>query len=174
MTEQRAETDGATLSGIVVEVDYDADTITVELPDGSRQMLPFELFDGQDVYQPGQHFELKLDPAGLPSEVAGRVSPESLHSTVNGYVESVDQDDQLVWVYVRTEEGWQRKVMPLSLFEESDLARPGAHFLLDLDEHGTPLGLRPDGAELEMLPQPVEDTRPRWTTRPAAEAEPEP
>jgi hypothetical protein len=73
----------------------------------------------------------------------------------------------------KIEEGWQRKVMPLSLFEESDMARPGVHFLLDLDEHGTPLGLRPDDAELEMLPQSMEETKPRWTSRPAAEAEPE-
>ncbi|HVA24130.1 MAG TPA: hypothetical protein VMW62_07015 [Chloroflexota bacterium] len=172
MTDQRAEIEGAGLSGTVVEVDYDADTITVELDDGSRKVLPFELFDSQDVYQPGQHFELRLNHTGEPSQVAGRTSPEALRITVSGYVESVDQDDELVWVYVRTEEGWQRKVMPLSLFEESDLARPGLHFLLDLDEQGTPLRLRPDDVELEMLPQSREETKPRWTSRPAAEAEP--
>lgn len=173
MTDQRAETVAASLSGIVVEVDYDADTISVELDDGRQQTLPFELFDAQDVYRPGQHFALKVNGSGEPSEVTARVSPEDLRTTVNGYVESVDQDDELVWVYVRTEEGWQRKVMPLSLFEESDLARAGVHFLLDLDEQGTPLGLRPDDSELEMLPQSIEETKPRWTSRPAAEAEPE-
>ena len=173
MTDQRADIGGASLSGIVVEVDYDADTISVELADGSRRTLPFELFDSKDVYQPGQHFELRLNETGKPSKVAARISPEALRTTVSGYVESVDQDDELVWAYVRTEEGWQRKVMPLSLFEESDMARPGVHFLLDLDEHGTPLGLRPDDAELEMLPQSMEETKPRWTSRPAAEAEPE-
>ncbi|MFI5268798.1 MAG: hypothetical protein ACHQ7M_15595, partial [Chloroflexota bacterium] len=113
MTDQRAEAAGASLSGIVVEVDYDADTITVELADGSQKTLPFELFDAHDVYQPGQHFELKLSDGGGPAEVASRTSPDA-RTTVNGYVESVDQDDELVWVYVRTEEGWQRKVMPLS------------------------------------------------------------
>jgi hypothetical protein len=173
VTDQRAETTATALSGIVVEVDYDADTIIVELADGSRQTLPFELFDSQDVYRPGQHFELKVNDTGQPAEVAGRLGPEALHATVNGYVESVDQDDELVWVYVRTEEGWQRKVMPLSLFQESDLARAGAHFLLDLDEHGTPLGLHPDDSELEMLPQSAAETKPRWTSRPAAEVEPE-
>ena len=47
VTQQR----GAGLSGTVVEVDYDADAITVELADGSRRTLPFEMFDAQDVYQ---------------------------------------------------------------------------------------------------------------------------
>jgi hypothetical protein len=173
VTDQRAEIEGAGLSGIVVEVDYDADMISVELADGSRKTLPFELFDRQDVYQPGQHFGLTLDKSGEPSKVVAGTSPEVVRTTVSGYVESVDQDDELVWVYVRTEEGWHRKVMPLSLFRESDLARPGEHFLLDLDEQGTPLGLRPDDAELEMLPQSMEQAKPRWTNRPAAEAEPE-
>lgn len=165
VTEQRAG-----LSGTVVEVDYDADTITVELADGGQRTLPFEMFDAQDVYRPGQPFELRLDESGLPVEVNAEAPTEG--TTVNGYVESVDQDDELVWVYVRTEEGWQRKVMPLSLFRDSGMDRAGAHFLLDLDEHGTPVRLRPDEAELEMLPQQQEETKPRWTNRPAAEAEP--
>lgn len=173
MTDQKAQTAGATLSGTVIEVDYDQDTIAVELADGAQRTLPFELFDAQDVYRAGQPFDLTLDASGEPSKVVARVSPETLHTTVSGYVESVDQDDELVWVYIRTEEGWQRKVMPLRLFEEADLARAGAHFLLDLDEHGTPLSLQPDDSELEMLPQLAEEVKPRWTDRPPAEAEPE-
>ena len=167
VTEQRAG-----MGGTVVEVDYDADTITVELADGSQRTLPFAMFDAQDVYQPGQPFELRLDESGDPVEVLSGAAAEASCTTVNGYVESVDEDDELVWVYVRTEEGWQRKVMPLGLFRESELDRAGAHFLLDLDEHGTPVQLRPDEAELEMLPQQQEETKPRWTNRPAAEAEP--
>src|SRR5690348_18328332 len=108
------------------------------MADGTQRTLPFELFDSQDVYQPGQHFELRLDDAGDPADVSGGIAPESLHATLTGYVESVDQDDELVWVYLRTEECWQRKVMPLSLFQESGLARAGVHFLLDVDEQGTP------------------------------------
>lgn len=173
VTDQPARTDGANSRGSVVEVDYDADTITVEFADGRRQTLPFELFDEQDLYQPGQQFELQLDAAGAPLEVIAASPTEMACTTVSGYVESVDQDDELVWVYVRTEEGWQRKVMPLSLFREPGLDRSGMHFQLDLDEHGTPVRLRPDESELEMLPLPVEETKPRWTNRPAAEAEPE-
>src|SRR5689334_10486110 len=108
--------------------------ITIELEDGRQQTHPFELFDGSDVYQHGQTFHLRLSDAGEILEIAPASTADPAHTTVNGYVESVDQDDELVWVYVRAEEGWQRKVMPLSLFRESDLARPGVHFLLELDE----------------------------------------
>lgn len=173
MTEQQTPVESAILRGTVLEVDFDADTIQVELENGERKSFPFEVFDSQDVYQAGQHFELTLSETGQADQVAEISTPESQQRTVNGYVESVDQDDELVWVYVRNEEGWQRKVMPLELFQESGLARPGAHFLLDLDENGTPTGLRPDEAELEMLPLQAEETKPRWTTRPSAEAEPE-
>jgi hypothetical protein len=173
VTQRRTGSEGAILSGRVLDIDYDADTITVELDDGRQQTFPFELFDSGDVYQAGQPFELKVDDAGGPAEVATSQAPQALQATVNGYVESVDQDDELAWVYVRGEEGWQRKVMPLSLFEEMGLARPGAHFLLDLDENGTPLALHPDEDELEMLPQAIEETKPRWIGRPAAEAEPD-
>jgi len=157
----------------VVDVDYDADSITVELDDGRRETYAFELFDSQNVYQPGHRFELTVDEGGKLSDVAATSAPNAVESTVSGYVDSVDADDELVWVYIRGEEGWQRKVMPLSLFRESGLDRPGAHFLLDLGPDGTPLSLRPDDAELEMLPQQAEQTKPRWTNRPAAEAEPE-
>ena len=171
--DQRATVEGASLSGKVLDVDYDADTITVELEDGRQRTYPFELFDGSNVYQPGQTFNLRLNAGGAISDVATASAPDSSHTMVSGYVESVDQDDELVWVYVRGEEGWQRKVMPLSLFQETGLDRSGAHFLLELDEDGTPLALRPDEDELEMLPQALEETKPRWTNRPAAEAEPE-
>ncbi len=157
----------------MVDVDYDADTITVELEGGNQQTYPFETFDSHDVYQVGQRFELTLGDVGQVDGVSGVDVAETELTTVSGYVESVDQDDELVWVYIRGPEGWQRKVMPLSLFQELDLARPGVHFLLELDENGTPLGLRPDEAELEMLPLKAEETKPRWTNRPAAEAEPE-
>ncbi len=173
MTEQRAATEGATLKGTVLDVDYDADTVTVEFEDGRQQTYGFEVFDSSDVYQPGQRFELCLDEAGAVSTVTSTEEAEPTHTTVSGYVESVDQDDELAWVYIRGEEGWQRKVMPLSLFQDTGLARPGVHFLLDQDDHGTPLGLRPDEDELEMLPLAAEETKPRWTNRPAAEAEPE-
>ncbi|HEX6511794.1 MAG TPA: hypothetical protein VF157_05820 [Chloroflexota bacterium] len=173
MTEPRAEVQGAVISGVVVDIDYDADTISVELDDGRRETYPFEMFDSSDVYQAGQRFELRLDHIGDPSEVSADSTPPPAIVTVSGYVESIDEDDELVWVYVRGDEGWQRKVMPLSLFEDSDLARRGAHFLLEIGEDGTPSGLRPDEAELEMLPQSVEQTKPRWADRPAAEAEPE-
>jgi hypothetical protein len=159
------------LRGEVLEVDYDADTIRVRLDDGREETYPFQMFDTQDVYQVGQRFEFKLNAAGEPEDVAD--VPPPTRTTVSGYVESVDEDDDLVWVYIRTEEGWQRKVMPLGLFAEKGLDRVGSHFLLDLDEAGTPLELRVDESELEMLPQSVEETKPRWTNRPAAEAEPE-
>jgi hypothetical protein len=173
VADQRTATEGATLRGEVVDVDYDADTITVRLDDGREETYPFELFDGSDVYQAGQRFELKLSDRGAPEEIASADAPATSAVTVAGYVESVDEDDELAWVYIRGEEGWQRKVMPLSLFREAGLARPGVHFLLDLDEHGTPVALRADEAELEMLPLAAEETKPRWTNRPAAEAEPE-
>jgi len=173
VTEQGTDTAQQTLAGTVVDVDYDADTITVELEGGEQRTYSFELFDSQDVYQPGQRFELTLDKAGDPDQVAATDQPAGDCVTVNGYVESVDQDDELAWVYIRGEEGWQRKVMPLSLFREVGLDRPGVHFLLDQDEHGTPVSLRPDEDELEMLPLQAEETKPRWTNRPAAEAEPE-
>lgn len=169
MTERA--TSQPTLKGQVIDVDYDADTISVRLDDGSEASYPFEMFDAYDVYQVGQRFELKLNVEGDPEKVAD--VPPPTRTTVSGYVESVDQDDDLVWVYIRTEEGWQRKVMPLGLFVEKGLDRAGSHFLLDLDEHGTPLELRLDEAELEMLPLSIEETKPRWTNRPAAEAEPE-
>ena len=173
MAEQRAASETALLRGTVVEVDYDADSILVELDDGRREAFPFEMFDSQDVYQPGQRFELSLDEAGEVADVASLAEPSSVAGTVSGYVESLDDDDELAWVYIRGEEGWQRKVMPLSLFREQGLDRAGAHFLLDLAEDGTPLALRPDETELEMQPQQVEQTKPRWTDRPAAEAEPQ-
>jgi hypothetical protein len=157
------------LRGEVLEVDYDADTIKVRLDDGREEIYPFAAFDAKDVYQPGQRFELKLGVEGEPQHIADVPPPE--HITVSGYVESVDLDDQLVWVYIRTDEGWQRKVMPLALFAEKGLDRAGSHFLLDLDDDGTPVALRPDEAELEMLPQAVEESKPRWTDRPAAEAD---
>src|SRR5437588_4017242 len=101
-----------TLSGEVIDVDYDADIIKVRLDDGREETFPFELFDTQDVYQAGQRFELKRGNQGQPDTVEG--TPEAERMTVSGYVESVDEDDELVWVYIRSEEGWQRKVMPLS------------------------------------------------------------
>jgi hypothetical protein len=173
VTEQRATSEGTVLRGTVLDVDYDADTITVELEDGRFQTYGFEMFDSRDLYQPGQSFELHLDEAGEPADIIHAKEANTVQTTVSGYVESVDEDDELVWVYVRSEEGWQRKVMPLRLFRESGLDRAGAHFLLDLGDDGTPLALRPDESELEMLPQAVEQTKPRWTDRPAAEAEPE-
>jgi hypothetical protein len=175
VTDQQAQTRPAVLRGTVLEIDYDADTVTVELDDGQQQTFSFELFDHHDIYQPGQRFELKFRKSGEPDSVASSDTPApgTPARTVSGYVESVDQDDQLVWVYIREEEGWQRKVMPLGLFQEYDLARPGAHFLLEVAEDGTPMSLRPDDAELEMLPQQAEETKPRWTQRPHAEAEPE-
>ena len=172
VAEQRAQIEGAVVQGTLVEVDYDADTVAVELADGQPATYPFELFDSANVYQPGQRFRLTLDETGEAVEVASTDPEQSAGATVSGYVESVDQDDQLVWVYIRGEEGWQRKVMPLRLFQESGLARPGVHFLLDVAEDGTPLSLRPDEDELEMLPSKAEETKPRWTNRPAAEAEP--
>lgn len=172
MTEQRAATDQAP-RGEVVAVDYDADTVAVRLDDGSDRTFAFEPFDSGDVYREGQRFELALDEDGGLISVRSLEGEASGQKTVSGYVESVDRDDELVWVYVREEEGWQRKVMPLQLFLENDLARPGQHFLLKLDENGTPVGLESDEVELEMLPQSVEETKPRWTNRPAAEAEPE-
>jgi len=173
VTEQGATDKSSGLRGEVLDIDYDADTITVRLDDGRETTFPFELFDSEDVYQAGQRFELKLGAAGKPDKVASLTEAIGSQTTVSGYVESVDEDDELVWVYIRSEEGWQRKVMPLSLFRENGLARPGTHFLLDLDAEGTPLALRPDENELEMLPQAVEETKPRWTQRPQAEAEPE-
>jgi len=158
------------VAGEVVEVDYDRDTITVRLEDGAERTFPFQLFDEQDVYQAGQRFRLTQDDGGEPRAVS-LVEAASARAAISGYVESVDQDDELVWVYLRGEEGWQRKVMPLRLFEEHDLARPGSHFLLELGEDGTPTDLQPDEHELEMLPQAVEETKPRWTNRPAAEAD---
>ena len=173
MADQRAETQKAAVSGTVLDVDYDADTISVELDDGRVETFPFEAFDNGNVYQTGQRFELKLDGGGQLSQVGPRTSVEPARTTVSGYVESVDQDDELIWIYIRSEEGWQRKVMPLSLFRQSGLDRPGLHFLLELDEQGTPLALTSDEAELEMLPLAAEQTKPRWTSRPAADAEPE-
>ena len=173
MTEQRAAAGQTYRRGEVLDVDFDADTITVRLEDGSDHTFAFEPFDGGDVYQPGQHFELTYDDDGAVASVRSAEKGAPRRTTVSGYVESVDQDDELVWIYIRTDEGWQRRVMPLELFRENDLARPGRHFKLELDDDGTPLGLEPDEVELEMLPQSIEETRPRWTNRPAAEAEPE-
>ena len=84
-----------------------------------------ELFDSKNVYQPGHRFELTVEEGGELSEVAATSAPNAVESTVSGYVDSVDADDELVWVYIRGEEGWQRKVMPLSLFRESGLDRRG-------------------------------------------------
>jgi len=171
VTEEGATRQDTLLRGEVLAIDYDADIIRVRLDDGRETAFPFELFDSKDVYQPGQRFELTLGVAGEPEDVA--FQPKAVRTTVSGYVESVDDEDELVWVYIRGEEGWQRKVMPLGLFEEKNLARAGSHFLLELDEEGTPLELQADEAELEMLPQAVEETKARWADRPAAEAEPE-
>ena len=169
MTEQRVTS--TTLQGEVLEVDFDIDAVTVRLEDGNERVFPFELFDSYDVYQPGQHFLLTFDEAGEPSKVLAAEAPISSHVTISGYVESVDQDDELVWVYLRAEEGWHRKVMPLQLFRENGLDRPGCHFVLELDEAGTPVALQSDEDELEMMPQPIEETKTRWTDRPAAEAD---
>ena len=154
-------------------MDYDKDQIVVRLEDGDERTYPFEMFDTQDVYQPGQHFSLNVDQAGAPEGVASADAPAQGFATLSGYVESIDQDDELVWVYLRDGEGWHRKVMPLQLFAEQGLDRPGRHFLLDLSDDGTPLSLRDDEHELEMQLQPMEAIKPRWTSRPAAEAEPE-
>lgn len=173
MTEHQVTAGATAVRGEVLDVDFDADTITVRFDDESQRTFSFEPFDGSDVYQQGQVFEMTLDDTGQPVSVRSAGESGRTRTTVSGYVESVDRDDELVWVYVRNEEGWQRKVMPLELFQENDLAHPGRHFLLELDEQGTPLALKPDEAELEMLPQAIEETKPRWSTRPAAEAEPE-
>ncbi|MBV8084965.1 MAG: hypothetical protein JO247_09125 [Chloroflexi bacterium] len=173
MTEYPAGTKVA-MQGEVLDVDYDKDEIVVRLEDGQELTFPFEMFDDQDVYQAGQHFLVHLDPTGLAESVSSADRPASAFATLSGYVESVDPADELVWVYLRDDEGWHRKVMPLQLFADKGLDRPGRHFLLDLGEDGTPLELRDDERELEMQLQPAEETKPRWTSRPAAEAEPEP
>jgi len=175
VTEQRLTHSGAgvsTLQGAVVDVDYDRDVIEVRLDDGSERSFQFELFDSGDVYQPGQRFLLTVDEQGEALEVSVSGPIPGAYTSVSGYVESVDQDDELAWVYLRGEEGWRRKVMPLQLFREHGLDRPGRHFLLDMDEAGTPVALHDDEEELEMQPLAVEETKPRWTNRPAAEAEP--
>ena len=160
------------VGGQVVDVDYDRDVISVLLDDGRERTFPFPLFDGGDVYRPGQRFLLALSPSGQPREVALEEAPTNLPTrTASGYVESVDPEDQVAWVYLRGEEGWHRKVMPLRLLEDNDLARPGHHFLLDMSDDGTPIALRPDEDELEMMPRPSEQVKPRWTIRPAAEAD---
>jgi hypothetical protein len=172
VTEQPAGTSLA-LQGEVLEVDYDKDEIAVRLEDGEKRTFPFELFDAQDVYQAGQQFVMQLDEAGRPETVSSSAAPRNAFATVSGYVESVDPADELVWVYLRDDEGWHRKVMPLQLFAEQGLDRPGCHFLVDLADDGTPSELRSDEEELEMQLQPAEETKARWTSRPAAEAEPE-
>jgi hypothetical protein len=172
VTEPRART-SQLVEGEVLEVDYDKDEILVRLEDGQERSYPFETFDAQDVYQPGQHFTLNLDDAGELESVKSADAPDSSLVLVSGYVESVDQDDHLVWVYLRDDEGWHRKVMPLQLFAEQGLDRPGRHFLLEMTEDGTPVTLRDDEQELEMQLKPAEEAKPRWTNRPAAEAEPE-
>jgi hypothetical protein len=166
-------TAGTALRGEVLDVDFDGDTVTVRLDDGSERTFAFQAFDGGDVYREGQRFEMTIGDSGQPASVRSMEEGSGSRVSVSGYVESVDQDDELVWVYIRSEEGWQRKVMPLELFRENDLARPGRHFLLELDETGTPLTLAADDVELEMLPQAIEETKPRWATRPSAEAEPD-
>ncbi len=158
-----------TASGEVVSIDYDRDTIVVRMDGEDERTLSFELFDASDIFQPGQRFTLSLDESGQPLAVLpGTPRPVT---QVPGYVESVDMDDELVWVYLRDEEGWHRKVIPLELFIANGLAHPGRHFFLETDEDGTPIALEPDEQELEMKLQPAEQAKPRWTSRPAAEAE---
>ncbi|MDE3074683.1 MAG: hypothetical protein KGJ86_04575 [Chloroflexota bacterium] len=157
------------LNGRVVAVDHDHDTITVRLDDGEEEIFPFEPFDSGDVFRVGQRFSLISDQSGKTLTVVPATEAEP--KTVPGYVESVDADDELVWVYLRDEEGWHRKVMPLELFAAQGLAHAGRHFRLEMDDHGTPVRLSPDEQELEMQAQPAEETKPRWTNRPAAEAE---
>jgi len=171
VTEQRTAT--SAVQGEVLDVDYDRDEIIVRLDGGVERAFAFQLFDAQDLYQTGQRFTLSFDEDGELLEVSLVDAPSGAHISLNGYVESVDPDDELVWVYLRDDEGWHRKVMPLQLFRDKDLDRPGAHFLLDVDEAGTPLDLHPDEAELEMQLQPAEEVKPRWTSRPAAEADPD-
>ncbi|MGH2366282.1 MAG: hypothetical protein ACRDHX_16745 [Chloroflexota bacterium] len=157
------------LRGSVISVDHDADTITVKLDEGEERTLPFDAFDAGDVYNAGQHFDLTVDEAGQPLTVIATAEPER-HS-IPGYVESVDVDDELAWVYLREPEGWRRKVMPLHLFVEHGLAAAGRHFTLEVDEAGTPIALHADESDLEMQLQPAEAAKPRWTQRPAAEAD---
>src|SRR5947209_3298660 len=116
VTEQQAPASANLVQGEVLDVDYDEDVIRVRLDDGREASFPFVLFDSQDVYQSGQRFVLNMTDAGDANTVVLSEAPS--RTTLGGYVDSVDQDDELVWVYLRNDEGWHRKVMPLQLFVE--------------------------------------------------------